>query len=652
VSASSPLPPLSGIIITTVMLTVMLISSPTMTVFSSLPMTLKVDFASASASEDDEEESGIDAATDGEENGGGNDEQQQGVQEKDAEEQEQFATVIGEICDDFEDNDGDGLIDLADADCTAPLTQGTVTAPTTTPSPPPSVINSTATNSTNNTLTASEITTREITTPSTDEASEITTGNTVTDEDGRPVYDLEKDCQSYEELGIPPPPLGFGQPPDAKWYHCPPGVGVWVAPNGTTSLGTGGEGGQQGLAQGGGVQGQQQQQQPNSPSSCPPQPTNYYYAPARIINVQLTPLPSQTTTPCPPGESSSAAPPPTTTTTSEICDDFVDNDGDGYIDYDDNDCAAPSTLGAITAPPGQQGEQPPSPPPQEEPGVEICDDFEDNDGDGFIDLVDADCVAPLTQGTVTAPTTPPPTSVTNTTATNVSFPDGTNFTRRADSTMNVNVPYGAVTADKALIDYHPNDGTIAIAYSGGPDVPIDSTSKAGPNPYTAILIKPDNTVTTLSKKDNTFTIYNPDGSTVTKKSDDTVVASSTPDDAQISSFLGSTIIVYRGVELDENGLNKENKDGPTLEIVRTPDGVIHKVIFKFPDGTRISKSLATRPYVSVSFPSPDPVYPRMIDFLSDGTIDKIGPGGTFVLNPDNTARALKPDGTWATYTPP
>jgi hypothetical protein len=90
VSASSPLPPLSGIIITTVMLTVMLISSPTMTVFSSLPMTLKVDFASASASEDDEEESGIDAATDGEENGGGNDEQQQGVQEKDAEEQEQL----------------------------------------------------------------------------------------------------------------------------------------------------------------------------------------------------------------------------------------------------------------------------------------------------------------------------------------------------------------------------------------------------------------------------------------------------------------------------------------------------------------------------------------------------------------------------------
>jgi hypothetical protein len=47
----------------------------------------------------------------------------------------------------------------------------------------------------------------------------------------------------------------------------------------------------------------QQGQQPNSASQCPPQPTNYYTAPARIINVQL-----------PPPSSSPSSPPPQTTT--------------------------------------------------------------------------------------------------------------------------------------------------------------------------------------------------------------------------------------------------------------------------------------------------------------------------------------------------
>jgi hypothetical protein len=59
----------------------------------------------------------------------------------------------GEICNDFEDNDGDGLIDLADPNCAGPATQGALTAPTT-PQAPPSVINTTATNSTSNTLTS------------------------------------------------------------------------------------------------------------------------------------------------------------------------------------------------------------------------------------------------------------------------------------------------------------------------------------------------------------------------------------------------------------------------------------------------------------------------------------------------------------------
>jgi hypothetical protein len=284
-------------IILTITLTVILISSPVIAVFSPSflpPMALKVGLTSASATSsennDDDNNEGrggeessttTDAMTDEEEeevvddNGGDvqqedNTEQQQqplssSTQEQEADDDEegggeaqQLATVVGEICDDFEDNDGDGLIDLADANCAAaPLTQGTITAPTTPPLP--SVTNTTAaTNSTNNTLTGSEITTRELTTPSTDdEASGITEeGNNVTTVDGRPVIDLEKECDSYEELGIPPPPLGFGQPPDAKWYHCPPGVGVWVTPNGTSSLdatGGGGEVGQQGLAQGGEV---------------------------------------------------------------------------------------------------------------------------------------------------------------------------------------------------------------------------------------------------------------------------------------------------------------------------------------------------------------------------------------------------------------
>jgi hypothetical protein len=192
---------------------------------------LKVEFASATSENNDdnegeeEEQPTTDVTTDGEEEvGGDGDVQQEGATEEDDEdedggadgEQEQFASVVGEICDDFEDNDGDGFIDLADTDCAAgPLTQGALTAPTT-PQAPPSVTNTTATNSTANTLTASG----------------ITAG----------AYDLEKDCESYEDLKIPPPPPGFGQPPDAKWYHCPPGVGVWVGPDGTTGTANSGTG--------------------------------------------------------------------------------------------------------------------------------------------------------------------------------------------------------------------------------------------------------------------------------------------------------------------------------------------------------------------------------------------------------------------------
>jgi hypothetical protein len=59
------------------------------------------------------------------------------------------------------------------------------------------------------------------------------------------------------------------------------------------------------------------------------------------------------------------------TSTTEICDDFIDNDGDGLIDLDDTDCATSTT--------------------------EICDDFIDNDGDGLIDASDTDCATSTTE---------------------------------------------------------------------------------------------------------------------------------------------------------------------------------------------------------------------------------------------------------------
>ena len=157
---SSSHPPLLGIIIATITLTAILISSPIIAVYSP-SMVLKVRFTSAYATsenndnDNNEGEGEDEPTTDGEEEVDGNvqeedsteEEQQQqqpslstqeqgedeDVGEEEQEEEQQLATVVGEIWDDFEDNDGDGFIDLVDADCVAPLTQGTVTmsAPTT-----------------------------------------------------------------------------------------------------------------------------------------------------------------------------------------------------------------------------------------------------------------------------------------------------------------------------------------------------------------------------------------------------------------------------------------------------------------------------------------------------------------------------------------
>ena len=519
---------ISGIILA-ITLTMLLITSPVMTVLSpSLlsPIALKVEFASATSSsennDDNEGEEGgggeeqptTDVTTDGEEeevDGNSGDVQQEGATEEDDEEeggdgqQEQFATVVGEICDDFEDNDADGLIDLADADCAAPLTEGTVTAaPPTTPASPPSVINSTATNSTNNTLTASEITTtREITTPS---SSLGTTGgggggqqpqqdspyivevcDNRIDDDGDGLADLDDfegcappstssntrymtpsgdivdvtGCTSFEEMGIEPGSPSPGDPPNLVYFDCDNITWGLIpldsAPATTTSdsgTGTAGGEGQQGLAQG---QGQQPQQQPNSPSSCPPQPTNYYDATAQIIHVQLTPSSQTTTNPCPPGESSSSAttpqspqaPPPSPFTTRpqepqqqqevEICNDGVDNDGNGLIDFLDNDCAAAAaaTAGTLTSSAAADSD---SDSDTGREGREICDDFEDNDGDGLIDSADADCAAPLTEGTVTS--SAPTTTTRDDGGITTAYPDGLVVTAYPNGLVRTDYPDG------------------------------------------------------------------------------------------------------------------------------------------------------------------------------------------------------------------
>ena len=375
-------------VILIMMLTAMLISSPVIAVFSPSPLppiALRVEFASATSSsennddnEGEEEQLTTDVTTNGEEeevDGDGDVQEEDNTEEEQEDEdggdedgeQEQFASVVGEVCDDFEDNDGDGFIDLVDADCAAPLTEGTVTAPTT--PPPPSVVNTTATNSTANTLTGSGIAGLD-----------------------RP-YDLEKDCKTLEEQGIPPPPPEPGDPPNVKWYDCPPGVLVRDPPRAAAA---------------------------------------------------------DTTT--------------TTTTTSgvEVCDDFEDNDGDGFIDLVDADCAAPLTEGTVTAPTTPSRPPPSSvanttnnstdntltsgsigiPPPRaadgadttattttttdSDTGREVCDNLVDDDDDGLIDSTDADCAAPLTEGAVT--TSAPTTTVNDDNSTTTTYPDGVSVT--------------------------------------------------------------------------------------------------------------------------------------------------------------------------------------------------------------------------------
>ena len=69
--------------------------------------------------------------------------------------------------------------------------------------------------------------------------------------------------------------------------------------------------------------------------------------------------------------------PPETDTTAqgEICDNFFDDDGDGFTDSDDTENCPPVGGG--------------------QPNFEICDDFIDDDGDGFTDSDDPEGCTPL-----------------------------------------------------------------------------------------------------------------------------------------------------------------------------------------------------------------------------------------------------------------
>lgn len=69
---------------------------------------------------------------------------------------------------------------------------------------------------------------------------------------------------------------------------------------------------------------------------------------------------------------SGGAPPPPPPPDPEVCDDGIDNDGDGDTDCADSDCSGDPVC-------------------QPEPDPEVCDDGIDNDGDGDTDCADADC---------------------------------------------------------------------------------------------------------------------------------------------------------------------------------------------------------------------------------------------------------------------
>jgi hypothetical protein len=76
--------------------------------------------------------------------------------------------------------------------------------------------------------------------------------------------------------------------------------------------------------------------------------------------------------------------------TAETCQDGEDNDADGFVDCNDQDCSF-MIFCAEKKEPAPAPAPPPPPPTAPENTVEACRDFKDNDTDGFIDCQDQDC---------------------------------------------------------------------------------------------------------------------------------------------------------------------------------------------------------------------------------------------------------------------
>lgn len=82
----------------------------------------------------------------------------------------------------------------------------------------------------------------------------------------------------------------------------------------------------------------------------------------------------------------------------EICDDGIDNDNDGFIDCEDNDCESEAICAVEICNDGIDNDEDGYTDCEDidcdsDPScaVEICDDGIDNDNDGFTDCEDVDC---------------------------------------------------------------------------------------------------------------------------------------------------------------------------------------------------------------------------------------------------------------------
>jgi hypothetical protein len=81
-------------------------------------------------------------------------------------------------------------------------------------------------------------------------------------------------------------------------------------------------------------------------------------------------------------------PPPPRENTFELCQDRADNDGDGHVDCDDQDCEVFAACVQKAGRPNKMTEPPQAP----EAGPVDCSDGKDNDGNGKIDCVDEACL--------------------------------------------------------------------------------------------------------------------------------------------------------------------------------------------------------------------------------------------------------------------